>query len=407
MNGPRLISKAGLFQVGRENLIVIFLSSLLGILLVYGFYEYYQHYQVLINIPARIHVNGSRGKSSVTRLIAAGLRAGGIRTLAKTTGSAPRVIEMDGNDRVIHRLRSASIGEQVKLLRAFAQKKPDAVVIECMAVMPQYQWVAEHRMVQSTIGVLTNVRPDHIEEMGPLMDDIAHSLANTVPKNGLMITSETHNLEPIRARAKKLGTIIKVATPEKDVYETLKKIPFLEHDDNIALAVKVCEEMGVDRKTALDGMVHAKPDPGALVLWNLKFGDSISQFLSAFAANDPLSTLKIWRLIQERIDSESITVFLNSRHDRRHRTKQLMKLVYEHIHPHAFIVRGDNLPPELNILKKKYPKTMLFTFPLSASPEEVIEHLKTIHDNFIFGIGNIVGWGDEFVAQLKGYRVNG
>ena len=132
MNGPRLISKAGLFQVGRENLIVIFLSSLLGILLVYGFYEYYQHYQVLINIPARIHVNGSRGKSSVTRLIAAGLRAGGIRTLAKTTGSAPRVIEMDGNDRVIHRLRSASIGEQVKLLRAFAQKKPDAVVIECI-----------------------------------------------------------------------------------------------------------------------------------------------------------------------------------------------------------------------------------------------------------------------------------
>ena len=84
-----------------------------------------------------------------------------------------------------------------------------------------------------------------------------------------------------------------------------------------------------------------------------------------------------------------------------------MKLVYEHIHPHAFIVRGDNLPPELSILKKKYPKTMLFTFPLSASPEEVIEHLKTIHDNFIFGIGNIVGWGDEFVAQLKGYRVNG
>jgi hypothetical protein len=36
-------------------------------------------------IPVRIHVNGIRGKSSVTRLIAAALREAGIRTVAKTT----------------------------------------------------------------------------------------------------------------------------------------------------------------------------------------------------------------------------------------------------------------------------------------------------------------------------------
>ena len=375
-------------------------------MLLYGLYEYFQFNTALADIPHRIHVNGSRGKSSVTRLVAAGLRAGGVCTLAKTTGSAPRIIGMDGSDKIIHRLRSASIGEQVKLLKMFSKKKPDAVVIECMAVMPQYQWVAEHKMVQSTIGVITNVRPDHIEEMGPLMDDISNSLANTVPENGILITAETHNLDPIRKRAEAAGTKLMVARPEEDVYTTLRQMPFLEHDENIALAAKVCEELGVDRQTALDGMIHAKPDPGALVLWKMKFGENISQFLSAFAANDPLSTLKIWKLIQERIDSNSITVFLNSRHDRRHRTKQLIELVYEHIHPHALIIRGENLPPELNSLKQKNPETMLFTFPFSVTQDEIIEHLKTIHDNFIFGIGNIVGWGDEFVSQLKEYRIH-
>jgi len=38
----------------------------------------------------RIHVNGIRGKSSVTRLIAAALREGKVKTLGKTTGTAAR-----------------------------------------------------------------------------------------------------------------------------------------------------------------------------------------------------------------------------------------------------------------------------------------------------------------------------
>ena len=40
-------------------------------------------------------MNGTRGKSSVTRLVAAGLREGGLKTFAKTTGTAPRVIDSD------------------------------------------------------------------------------------------------------------------------------------------------------------------------------------------------------------------------------------------------------------------------------------------------------------------------
>ncbi len=387
-------------------MILLFLVSLIALLLIYGRWEFVRHQAVLANIPIRIHINGSRGKSSVTRLVGAGLRAGGLRTISKTTGSAPRVIDMEGKDRVITRLRSASIGEQVKLLRTFSRQNPDAVVIECMAVMPQYQWVAEHQMVKATIGVITNVRPDHIEEMGPTMNDIACSLANTVPRKGVVITAESTMLKPILDRAEKLKSQVITTETDEFLKASLKRFPYLEHDENIALALKVCEQAGINRETALEGMITAEPDPGALVLWKLKFGDKTSRFVSAFAANDPQSTLKIWNLVRERVDNETTNVFLNTRADRRHRTKQLIELVYTQISPHALIIRGDFLPPELIVMKKKYPQTKVTIFPYAAKPEAVVEKLKEFHDNFIFGIGNIVGWGEEFMSELKRYRIH-
>ena len=166
------------------------LGALAIILIIAGLLEIKLHQLSLSGIPTRVHVNGTRGKSSVTRLIAAGLRAGGLRTFAKTTGTAPRVIDSEGNDRIIHRLRKPSIGEQVRLLKYFSNEKPDVVVMECMAVQPQYQWISEHQMVKADIGVFTNARPDHLDEMGPTEVDVVKSLCNSIPVNGTLVTAE-------------------------------------------------------------------------------------------------------------------------------------------------------------------------------------------------------------------------
>ena len=91
---------------------LLILGALATVLVISGLLEFKYHQFSLSEIPIRIHVNGTRGKSSVTRLIAAGLRAGGKRTFAKTTGTAPRVIDSKGIDRIIHRLIKPSIGEQ-------------------------------------------------------------------------------------------------------------------------------------------------------------------------------------------------------------------------------------------------------------------------------------------------------
>ena len=229
----------------------IFPLLILGILLLFlltaGIIEYQVHHRALAMIPLRVHVNGTRGKSSVTRLIAAGLRAGGLRTFAKTTGTAPRVIDAEGKDRIIHRLRLPSIGEQVRLMSYFSKEKPDAVVMECMAVQPQYQWIAEHQMIQSHIGVITNTRPDHLEEMGPTKEDVVHSLCNTIPENGTLITGEVEQFSWVKKNADSLKTPITLSDESTVSDQELKQFSYLEHPQNVAVALDVCKKAGVER----------------------------------------------------------------------------------------------------------------------------------------------------------------
>jgi len=323
---------------------VVILSSISLLLIIAGLIEFRAHQAVLSTIPTRIHVNGTRGKSSVTRLIAAGLRAGGYKTFAKTTGTAPRVIDFAGNDRVIHRLRKASIGEQVRLMRFFAKEKPDVVVMECMAVQPQYQWIAEHQMIKSEISVITNVRPDHLEEMGPTMEDITRSLANTIPVNGKLITADHDALSIFESITKRRGSSLECVDENTVTHDDLIRFKYIEHPQNVALALSVCKHMGVDQETALNGMVLVRPDLGALTVMDLVIDEREMTFINGMAANDPVSTLKIWHFIIDRYPSEGdICVFLNTREDRRSRTRQLLQLVMENIKPDRFIIRGNKL----------------------------------------------------------------
>jgi len=384
----------------EATLIILILT-----LLVLGVIEYYNHTFVLSQLPIRIHVNGARGKSSVTRLIAAGLREGGLKTIAKTTGSAPRIIDEFGKDLIIHRLRSASIGEQVKLLRSFAKKEPDAVVIECMAVQPQYQWVAEQKMIQSTVSVITNVRPDHLDEMGSTMEDIALSLSNTIPFNGTLVTAEKDVLEPLERVAISRNSDVQLVDSESISKKYMDKFPFLEHSENVALALQVCKDAGVSEESALSGMLKTNPDPGALVIWNLAFKGTLHYFVNAFAANDPKSTLQIWNMLEHRIGDRSTCIFLNTRSDRRYRTKQLLSLVFNEIQPDLFIVRGDDLPKELHELIDNHENMEMKIFSEDTKTHEIFNYFSKIESQFIMGIGNIVGWGESFVSELKEYRI--
>lgn len=385
---------------------LFFLGIIVLILILIGYLERVNHQHVISNIPLRIHVNGTRGKSSVTRLIAAGLRAGGMRTFAKTTGTAPRIIDSEGKDRIIHRLRSASIGEQIKLMRLFSKEKPDAIVMECMAVQPEYQWISEHQMIQSHVGVITNARPDHLEEMGPTIDDVKKSLGNTIPQNGKVVFGEKNIVDSVSDIAEFRNTKYFVADEDAITETQLAGFPYIEHPQNIAVALKVCNELGVKEDIALNGMQNSQPDPGALVINNIDFGKGNIHFINSMAANDPVSTLQIWNIIKSKYNSNNYySIYLNCREDRRSRTHQLLELIYNEINPQKAIIRGKKIEALVNRMDSFSPNTITQIVQEDEPIQSSIDQFKELpSESILFAIGNQAGFGQDLINALTEFK---
>lgn len=362
----------------------------------------------LKRIRHRIYVNGTRGKSSVTRLIAAALREGGVRTIAKTTGSSPRFIFPDGSEVLIRRLGQTNIKEQLKVMRWSSRYPLDAVVVECMALQPYTQWISQHKMVQGTIGVMTNARADHLDVMGPTVDDVEKALAGTVPKGGVFVTAEREQNKVFQQACRDLGTEY-VQVTEADLSAVTSKelqgFSYIEHAENIALAVRVAGLLGVARDVALRGMRQATPDIGALTRCQLDFYGRRIVWVNGFAANDPDSYRILWkRLDQSETDVEKRIVVANCRDDRPDRSRQLGELAAELTNVDHWLLVGSGTEVFARAaLQAGVDAGKLYTLMGEAIPK-IFERIvaQSGAASLVFGIGNIKGDGkalDEYFTN--------
>ena len=164
-------------------LFALAVSAAAGLILNWRLEKFF-HLRRMNSKSLRIHVNGIRGKSTVTRIVAGMLREAGYKTVAKTTGSAACVIGSDGHDQPIRRAGAPTILEQISVVRQL-ERQVEALVIECMAIKPEYQEICEEKIVQSNIGIITNVREDHQDVLGATLPEIASSLLLTCPRSGV------------------------------------------------------------------------------------------------------------------------------------------------------------------------------------------------------------------------------
>ena len=367
--------------------------------------EYQRHQRNVMSIPIRVHVNGTRGKSSVTRLIAAGLRAGGKKTLAKITGTLPRVVLPDGREAAIIRLMGANIIEQKYIFRHAIKEKPDAIVIECMAVNPVFQWITERKFVRSTIGVITNCRPDHLDLMGSTEQSVTMSLSNTIPPGGVCYTAENEHFQLLQRVAARRHCKIHQIRPKDVTFEELSKFKYIEHAENVQLALAVCAEAGVPRELALKGMQEAHPDPGALKKYRIEDGGRIIHFYNVFAANDPKSTARVIDMVTGHLQNVQKIIILNSRSDRLFRSQQLVDAVRNL--DFSYLLLTGEIPEKVEsyALHAGIPREKVI--PLGEPLTEVIYQKVlelTESEAHVLGIGNIAGrikYGAQIVAHFK------
>ena len=364
--------------------------------------EWRRHRRAIAHVPLRIFVNGTRGKSSVTRLITAVLRGSGTPTVGKTTGTCSRLILPDGSERPVPRDGPPNIAELIRTFRTAVRFGAEAVVFECMAVDPDLQRIAEERIVEPTITVVTNARLDHTDVQGSSVYDIARGFA--VRRGGLLVTAD-----PIVARAHEPrleasgGRVVLSRASTVDPSE-IADMSYVEHPENVALVLEVAGLLGIQREAALGAILAAEPDPGAACVLDLPHPSGPWRLVNLFAANDPQSTF-------QALDSVEATngrlgrplLLFAARGDRTARSSEFARALEDHRERfRTVVVFGERTRAVVRTAHRAGLDDGWIVNAGDASPPALTELLMTSigPDRAVVGVGNIIGPAQRWLEYL-------
>jgi poly-gamma-glutamate synthase PgsB/CapB len=380
-------------------------AGVLALFVVYLLVERVFLHKSLQSVPLRICVTGTRGKSSVTRLIAAALRDSGMSVLSRTTGAKPVLLLPDGGEEEIVRRGIPTILEGKKLLRMATKLTVNAVVVELMGFHPETIHVESTQIFKAHILVLTNVRFDHLAQMGHTKDTIASTFAGAIPRGSTVFIHQDQNYSAFQKAAEAMNAKIlwvkgRALTESKDEKDGCLSSEF---DENIRLSLAVVEFLGKDTRIAFKAMSRMRPDFGSLKVWtDLKNPPLLGwYFVSGFAANEPESTQLILSKLrtQRLLEGKKIIALLNLRGDRGDRTLQWLDAIKGGIFPgiQRFVLVGDHTLAMRRRLKK-CADIETYAWP-GSQPEEVLVRLSIIEkeETVVIGMGNMGGAGERFV----------
>ncbi|MCA1048612.1 MULTISPECIES: poly-gamma-glutamate synthase PgsB [Priestia] len=374
----------------------------------YGAWEQVKHQKNIDSIPVRINVNGIRGKSTVTRLITGIVTEAGYKTIGKTTGTSARMIYWftDEEKPIVRRPEGPNIGEQRRVVKEAAKLEAEALVSECMAVNPDYQITFQEKMIQANIGVIVNVLEDHMDVMGPTLDEVAEAFLATIPYQGHLITVDGPYLEYFKTAAAKRRTKVIVADNSRITDEFLRKFDYMVFPDNASLALAVAEALDIPEEIAFRGMLNAHPDPGAMRI--TQFGDPKAPafLVNGFAANDAASTLRIWERVGEiGYSVDSPIVIMNCRPDRVDRTEQFARDVLPYIKADILVLIGETTSPIMDAYNEGIIPAKEIWDLEGYSTEGIFDKLRPeLHNRMIYGVGNIHGAAEPLIEAMKNYE---
>jgi poly-gamma-glutamate synthase PgsB/CapB len=353
------------------------------------------------SIPVRVHVGGTRGKSSVTRCIVAALRLDGRAVMGKITGVVPTILEPDGSTRVIRRPGPARVQEQVRMIFRAGRLRCDALVLECMSIAPALQGL-ETRLLRPTLTVLTNVGDDHREEYGSSPEELAEGPLACIPRGGLLVSGENSLEHFVRLRAGHLGT--QVVRPGPEDLELAAQMPAGAARENAALVLSACRMLGVSRAAALAAIAEdAALQEGELIVVAAPEGSF--RFLNGFAVNDVPSAQKFLDGWAARLGGwTSLTILLNTRADRPLRSIRFARWCATLADLQQVIVLGSHVPRTRRaLLDAGIPrqKVSVWTSLEKRDPRAHLIALRIDPRAVVAGFGNIAGDGGRVLERLR------
>ena len=340
------------------------------------------------SIPVRILVNGTRGKSSVARMLVAALNGCGIRTFGKTTGSIARFILPDLSEEDVPRKKGTRIVREHDLLfKKAVEHDCRAIVCECMAIREENQKIIGDKLVMPTAVVITNARVDHVDQMGSTEEETAQVLIQSIGKATDVFTFDSKIEEALKEVRVKTAVHLVGDLPEE--YEPyLQKFSFPVYAENLSIVLEVCRSLGLKDGDVLEAVVKTVPDFG--MKGSVQADGHL--IVNGFASNDSRSAQ---RLLEGR-DMGSVSVIYNNRSDREFRLKMFAQL-FKDAGVTDLVVVGDNQVKCRRLFARYLGETAVRS--TDPSPEKIIGQCR----NTVICMGNIKGAGHALLDYCTGH----
>ena len=211
------------------------------------------------NIPLRILVTGTRGKSGTVRLLHTMFMGAGKPSYGKVTGTTAVELFPNGAEKPTVRWGAAGVSEMPEAVIRAAKNQVDVGIFECMAITPSLISLVSRSHVLPHIVVIPSIRLDHLEEEGLTEIDIAQSVIESVATCDYVVTGETNPavvkvFEEFCARE---GITLVTASPG----DTTPIVPG-HHPTNVAVALEVGRIAGLSDEDMFRHLASSSLEPG-------------------------------------------------------------------------------------------------------------------------------------------------
>jgi poly-gamma-glutamate synthase PgsB/CapB len=345
------------------------------------------------SVKLRVAVTGVRGKSSVTRLITAAFHQSRLKIIGKVTGSKPVLLYPDGKEEDIKRKKKPSVTEQVRvLLKKANMLHVDGFVSETMSIKPEILRCEMQNILKPQFIAITRIEIDHKEDLGKTIQEIRRNIARACNPGATVVTMKENLDKPSIEILKRKGcNIIEIDSHKFSI----KPDNYVEFDENLALAHKVCEIVGIDENSIFKAFWNVSGDIGVLRFWKLTNNVIV---VNGFAANDPDSTIKVFNRTEEILNKlgpfDQIVGILNLRADRVDRTIQWLNCLKEWFPFEKLYVVG----PDSALFVKRLKNSKCAAITVEKFIDVVNEFGQ---GTVIFGFGNIAGAGMKLIEKWQ------
>jgi poly-gamma-glutamate synthase PgsB/CapB len=254
--------------------------------------------------------------------------------------------------------------------------------------------------------------------MGETLEEIADSMSNTIPHNGLLITAEDRPelRERLAANAQARHSDFLYADLNWVSDDDLKGFNYLSFKENIAIGLAVAKMLHIPRDIAIRGMWKSIPDIGVVFVQRAVVKGKEIIWAPLFAVNDRQSTIMGIEALRPYHKPHAIQIgVLNNRYDRAVRAIQFAEIAARDLHLDYFITFGayeDQVADRM--VELGYPRERIINLGFSKNPtlEQILDQIARLIEGdqgLLIGMVNIhtpqAELLMEFFHYLKGEQL--